>query len=275
MAVATKDKIKATTFDRFCELIYDNSGITLASNKEALVKSRLLKRMRQIGIDTYDDYLSRVTSDKSGMEMEELLDAISTNVTNFYREPAHFELMRTVIKDWVQAGASQLRVWSAACSTGEEPYTIAIEVLEALSGKSLDTKILATDIAPSVLRSCLRGEYSLDKMESVPKHFQTKYFTKTKAEGTQIYSISERVRNMVLFRQFNLNTAPYPLRGPLDLIFCRNVMIYFDRMVRARIVAEFSRLLKPGGYLFLGHSESLSGISEGYTSVQPSVYVKA
>jgi chemotaxis protein methyltransferase CheR len=138
----------------------------------------------------------------------------------------------------------------------------------------MDVKILATDIAPSVLKTGMRGEYSAEKIQTVPRHILAKYFKKKNHDGDWVHTVNERIRNMVLFRQFNLNVSPYPLRGPLDFIFCRNVMIYFDRAVRTRIVSEFRRLLGPGGHLFLGHSESLNGISEGFKSVKPSIYVR-
>jgi len=269
-----EDRMKASTFNRLRELIYDRSGITLGTNKESLVKARLSKRMRKLGIDRYEAYLDLVINDKTGLEMQDLLDAISTNVTSFYREPEHFEFMKTVIKERTKSGVNHLRVWSAACSSGEEPYTLAIEIMEAIGGKPSDVKILATDIAPSVLKTGLKGEYSQEKIASVPRHLQAKYFTKKEAQGKCVHTISDRARDLVLFRQFNLNTFPYPIRGPLDFIFCRNVMIYFDRPIRARIVNEFSRLLRPGGYLFLGHAESLAGISEGYKSIKPSIHMK-
>jgi len=228
--------------------------------------------MRQLQISRYEDYLAYCIRDRSGREIPKLLDAISTNVTSFYREPRHFEVMRKAIKEWVSQGARRLRLWSAACSSGEEPYTVGIEVLESVGRLSIDVKILATDIAQSVLKVGLEGEYTQDRVAPVPKHLRAKYFIKRKNNGEDVFTVSDQVRDMVLFRQFNLNTFPYPLRGPLDIIFCRNVMIYFDHSIRGNIIKEFRRLLKPGGYLFVGHAESLTGMSEGFTSVVPSVY---
>lgn len=265
------DVMDASTFDRFRKLIYDKSGISLGTNKEALVKSRISKRMRVLGIGTYRDYLSFVLDDQSGGEMELLLDAISTNVTSFYREPGHFVFMREVIKGWLSKGAHSLRVWSAACSSGEEPYTIAMELLETLKG-NIDAKILATDIAPSVLGRCMKGEYSPESVAPIPKHVLTKYFSKKKVNGEIVFVAGDRIRNLVLFRQTNLSKFPYPLRGPLDIVFCRNVMIYFDRQTKAKIVGEAQRLLKPGGYLIIGNAESLAGIAPGFDSIKPAIY---
>jgi len=267
------DEMTASTFDRFRKLIYDKSGISLGTNKEALVKSRISKRMRVLGIGAYKDYLSFVLSDQTGSEMELLLDAISTNVTSFYREPDHFVFMRKVIKGWLSEGARSLRLWSAACSSGEEPYTIAMEILETVN-MTIDVKILATDIATSVLARSMKGEYSQEAVTPMPKHLLTKYFVKKKVDGGYIFAAGDKIRKLVLFRQTNLSKFPYPLRGPLDIVFCRNVMIYFDRQTKARIVGECQRLLKPGGYLIIGNSESLAGIAEGFDNIKPAIYMR-
>lgn len=269
-----QEEMKVATFNRLRSLIYERSGITLGENKEALVKARISKRMRQMKITTYEDYLSCCIDDPSSGEVHNLLDAISTNVTSFYREARHFELMHKVIKDWVDQGTRSLRVWSAACSSGEEPYTIAIELSETLGHRPFDVKILATDIAPSVLKVCQEGEYSQQVVAPIPNFLKLKYFSKRKngdPDGN-IFTVKDQLRKMVFFRQFNLNTFPYPLRRPFDIIFCRNVMIYFDRPVKVPMLREFHRLLKPGGYLFVGHAESLTGMSEGFTTVEPSTY---
>lgn len=266
--------IKDSTFNKLREIIRARSGISLSKNKQALVKSRLSKRMRILGLGSFEDYLNYVLNDKSGAEMASLLDVISTNVTSFYRESRHFEVMRDVIDEWSGDGVRSLRMWSCACSSGEEPYTMAIETLEALRARATDVKILATDIASSVLRMSLKGEYSEDKMAPVPRHLKSKYFDRRCMNGEYIYSVSQRIREMVLFRQFNLSAFPYPLRGPLDLIFCRNVMIYFDIATRVQLVQEAKRLLRPGGYLFVGHAETLAGISDGFSAVKPSIYMR-
>jgi len=273
-ASAGTTELASATFRRLRDLIYERSGICLGENKLALVKSRISKRMRQLNLYSVEDYLDKITGDKSGGELQILLDAISTNVTSFYRESHHFELLRDTIKEWVNNGQRTFRCWSTACSTGQEPYTLGIELLEAIGRNKIDIKILATDLAPSVLKEGLRGLYASEKLEPVPKHLRLKYFSRVKRDGADWYAIGDRVRDMVLFRQFNLTAFPYPLRGPLDVIFCRNVMIYFDHPIRKKIISELLRLLRPGGLLFVGQAETLSGMSEGFRTMRPSVYRK-
>jgi chemotaxis protein methyltransferase CheR len=256
------------------EIIYDRSGITLGENKQALVRARIAKRMRHLQIPGYSDYIDHVVNDASGGEIQHLVDAISTNVTSFYREPSHFDLMRKVIDEWIKSGIKSIRLWSAASSTGEEPYTMAIELLETIYNRRLDAKILATDISSRVLEICLRGEYTEDKIAPVPQPLRNKYFTKKKDNAKAIYSVNDSLRNLVIFRQFNLSSPPFPIRGPLDMIFCRNVMIYFDKKVRTSMVGEFLRLLKPGGYLMVGHAESITGLSSEFKCIKPSIYLR-
>lgn len=266
------EEMSASVFDNFRKLILEHSGISLNESKRPLVKARIQKRMRALDIHVYEEYLRHVMNDLSGAELQLLLDAISTNVTNFYRERHHFDFMRPVIEEWLASGQTRLRIWSAACSTGEEPYTIAIEVLETIDKRYMDIKILATDIASKVLRACQRGEYSTKDVEPIPAVLRSKYFTKTKERDDHVYTVSEKLRSMVHVRQFNLIRFPFAVAGPMDLVFCRNVMIYFDRPTRAKIVGEFSRIVRPGGYLFVGHSESLTGLGGKFTGVRPSVY---
>jgi len=266
--------MKEATFHAIREFVYERSGITLGDNKQALVRARIAKRMRRLNIPTYEDYMDFVRTDASGVEIEEMLDAISTNTTHFYREAAHFDLMHEILREWVSHKMRKLRIWSAACSTGEEPYTLAIELIEGIGNYPLDIKILATDIAPSVLKTAMKGEYNEEKLEPVPRSIKSKYFTKIKTPGEPLYRIRQEVKDLIIFRQFNLSVIPYPLKNPLDIIFCRNVMIYFDRSVRARLVSEFQRLLRPGGYLFVGHAESITGLSKGFKCLKPSVYLR-
>jgi len=266
--------MKEATFHAIREFVYERSGITLGENKQALVRARIAKRMRRLNIPTYEDYMDFVRGDSSGVEIEEMLDAISTNTTHFYREAAHFDLMQQILRQWISRKMRKLRIWSAACSTGEEPYTLGIELLETSGNYPLDIKILATDLAPSVLKIAMKGEYSEEKLDPVPKLIKNKYFTKIKTPEGLLYQVRREVKDLIIFRQFNLSVIPYPLKNPLDIIFCRNVMIYFDRNVRARLVNEFYRLLRPGGYLFVGHAESINGLSRGFKCLKPSVYLR-
>ncbi len=266
--------MKESTFQGIRSLVYERSGISLGANKQALVRARIAKRMRMLNLDTYEAYLDYVSNDVDGAEVEYMLDVISTNTTNFYREAAHFDMLRNIVRNWVSQKVRKLRVWSAASSSGEEPYTLAIELAESIGSARVDVKILATDLAPSVLKAAILGEYSEDKLEPVPHNLLSKYFIKVKEKKGSVYRVKQELKDMILFRQFNLSVVPYPMKNPLDIIFCRNVMIYFDREVRKRLVNEFRRLLKPGGYLFVGHAESITGLSDGFKCLKPSVYLK-
>jgi chemotaxis protein methyltransferase CheR len=261
-------------FNQFRELVYERSGISLGDNKISLVRARIAKRMRHLTLSDYGEYFRFVSNPKNQGEVQELVDAVSTNVTNFYREADHFEFMRKIIKDWVSSGKRHLRFWSAACSTGEEPYTIAIEILESIGTNTVNAKILATDINSTVLEKCYLGEYEQDRVEPVPRILLDKYFTRRKIDNKWVYFSGKKLKDMLLCRQINLSAPPFPIKTKLDVIFCRNVMIYFDRYVRTNLVNEFHRLLNPGGYLFVGHAESITGLSKGFDCLQPSVYKK-
>jgi len=261
------------TFKQFVELIYDRAGISLGPHKRALVSSRLGKRMRKLGITHYSDYYDYIRDDPGNNELVELLDAISTNVTHFYREPRHFEVLSQIIKRWEGQGQSSFRIWCAAASTGEEPYTLAITLSESLQS-IWDAKILATDISQNVLKIAKNGRYEQERIDKIPRQMLTRYFQRYKDKDEVIYQVKDSLKRMITFTWLNLSSPPFPMRGPLDVVFCRNVMIYFDNDVRRRLLQEIYRLLKPGGYLMVGHSESLSGMLSNFKSVEPSVYVK-
>jgi chemotaxis protein methyltransferase CheR len=252
-------------------MIYKRSGITLGDKKEALVAARVGKRTRQLGLDSVDEYLTYVNNDTSGDELIHLLDAISTNVTYFFREIEHFNLISRCFLDWYSHGKRQFRFWSAGCSSGEEPYSIAMTLLDALGEKIVpDIKILATDLSTKVLSIASNGIYDSKKVEELPTQQLMNYFEKHDS-GLRI---KDTVRSLITFCRLNLSTIPFPMSGPMDMILCRNVMIYFDQPFRKQLVNEYHRLLKTGGYLLVGHSESLTGITSGFKTVAPSIYMK-
>ncbi len=261
------------TFQQFAELIYREAGIHLAEHKHALVSARLGKRMRALQITDYEEYFHYVHQDDTRAELSELLDAISTNVTHFYREPDHFETLGSIVSKWEEEGVRRFRLWCAASSTGEEPYTMALTLAENLKDLR-DAKILATDIAPSVLDVARKGEYSAKKLEKISRKRVDRYFTRSGDRNAPMFRVRKEIRDMVRFSRLNLSTPPFPMKGPLDVVFCRNVMIYFDAVVRQRLINEICRLLKPGGYLMVGHAESLSGLVSHLKPVRPSVYIK-
>lgn len=259
-------------FERFKTLIYDKSGITLGPQKEALVSARVGKRMRALGIQDVKAYLDFVIDDQSGAELVHLLDAISTNVTSFYREPVHYDVLAKLLAQWRSEGQTKFRLWCAASSTGEEPYCLAMTGLEAL-GPDADYRILATDISTRVLHTAREGAYPHAKMHPVPRPLLQKYFELDRSAG-QHYVARDALRRVLSFCRLNLSQPPFPMKGPLDAVFCRNVMIYFDNRVRGALIRDVERLLRPGGYLMIGHSESLAGITTRLENVQPAVYRK-
>jgi len=259
-------------FDKFRTLVHELSGIHLAENKEALVIARISKRMRALGIQDYGRYYEYVLADKSGGELTELINAISTNVTHFYREARHFELLATWMRAWESEGVRSLRIWSAASSTGEEPYTIAMTVLESLT-RPMPVEILASDISTKVLNAASAGVYRQQDIEKIPPLLLRKYF-QVGGEEDQLYRVKPIIRNLVTFQQINLATPPYPIKGGLDVIFCKNVMIYFNQELRQQIVQTFQGMLRPGGYLVVGMAESLSASKHQMKPVEPSVYRK-
>ncbi len=269
-----RDHLDAATFQRFRDLIYRQSGIALQENKEALVAARVAKRMRRLNMTSFDAYLQYVTRDESGEEMVHLLDAISTNVTSFFRESAHFDLLTDLIGQWLGQGRNRLRVWSAACSSGEEPYTIAMTLDRAIGNQAVDWKILATDISTRVLQRAQEGIYDHERVSRIPPEFRQRYFATVGEGRDRQWQVVPELRERVVFRRINLSTPPFPLKGGLDAVFCRNVMIYFDQPTRSRLVNEIHRVLRPGGFLFVGHAESLTGVNAPLRSVQPSVYTR-
>jgi len=263
------------TFDKIREIVYDKSGISLSQGKEALVRARIGKRMRALNIRQHHEYLDRVLNDESGEEIVNLLDVIATNVTSFFREANHFDFLKGVFLQWLKTGQKRFRFWSAACSTGEEPYTLAMVLSEAASSYgNIDIKILATDISTRALAVCLNGTYEEQKLKAVPKLLLHRYFERSKEGDKAFFTVSGAIKNMIVFRRLNLSKPPFPMRGPLDAIFCRNVMIYFDNIVRRRLLDNLYNLLKPSGYLMVGHAESLTGMVSDFKSVKPAIYTK-
>lgn len=270
-------EISDSDFIKLSRLIYQHSGIKLNANKKSLVRARLQKRIRECGLSGFKEYHKRVLEDSSGAELIHLLDAISTNQTYFLREAEHFNyLMETILPRWQQSDdRSPKHLWSAGCSSGEEPYTLAMVLSEFYSLAKLrgKVKISATDINSQVLEHARQGIYPESRLEKIPSGWVKKYFQKGVNRWAGSVRVKAEVRQLVDFFRLNL-MEPFPFRQPLDIIFCRNVMIYFDKTTQEQLVQRFSQTLKPGGYLFLGHSESLAGVSHRLTYVKPTIYQK-
>ena len=262
------------TFEKFRQIVYEKSGISLGERKEALVSARVGKRMRALGIDDHRKYLRHVINDDTGVEIVHLLDAISTNVTSFFRESTHFDFLSDAISQWLADGQRRFRVWSAACSTGEEPFTLAMTLKECINGQNVDLRILATDISTRALDRCREATYAKEKLKDVPPLLRERYFEREEKEEGTFYNVKKPLKDIIVFKRLNLSTPPFPMHGPFDVIFCRNVMIYFDNYVRTNLLTDIYRLLKPGGYLMVGHAESLTGMVSEFKSVRPSVYIR-
>ncbi|MCL2220536.1 MAG: methyltransferase domain-containing protein [Chitinispirillia bacterium] len=265
------------TYDAFAKLLYDRCGIALGDQKEALMSARVGKRLRALGLNNYKEYLDIIsaTGPQSDTEFTEFMNVMTTNTTSFFREKDHFDFMSAAVQNMMEEGRNKVRIWCAASSSGEEPYTLAMTFLESAQGFRGDCRILATDIDINILTQARAGEYSEQKMQGVPPQLRQKYFTAAGAGKDRIYKAGPTLANMITFSRLNLAKPPFPMKGPFDIIFCRNVMIYFDNLVRKNLMAEFERLLRPGGYLMVGHSESMAGgLCNLPSAGRPSVYVK-
>ena len=261
------------TFQKLREIVYDNCGISLNDSKVAMLSARIAKRMRVLNIKEHTEYLDYLINDKNTDEITKFLDVISTNVTSFFREKEHFDLLNNIIMGIVKSGQKRIRIWCAAASTGQEPYTIAM-VCDRASGKSSDVKILATDISTKVLKEAKEGRYNLEIIKKIPSDLLLSYFTAEIEGNNKFYRVKDVLRKLIVFKRLNLFQTPYPMRGPIDIVFCRNVMIYFDNSTKERLLSEIYRLLKPGGYLMLGHAENLTLIKHNFKYIKPSVFMK-
>ena len=257
-------------FETIRQLVYRVAGINLTHGKEGLVRSRLAPRLRALGLDDFDAYLDHLDRDVSGAELVQLVDVITTNKTSFFREPEHFDLLQRVVLPPLAERGGTARFWSAGCSSGEEPYTIAIVARELLGGSAADARILATDVSTRIMRRAREGVYHDRELAGVPPAIMRRHFVNHPAVPGSLCVVDE-TRATVRFARLNL-MHDWPMRGPFDAIFCRNVMIYFDRPTQQRLVNRFAALLAPGGYLFVGQSESLTALTHDLQYVQPAVY---
>lgn len=258
-------------FQYISDLVYGYTGINLHEGKRELVRTRLCRRLRELGMDTFAEYCAHLAKSSSAGEVSILIDTVSTNLTSFFREDSHFEFLRRKLPEMFRQIVSRFRIWSTACSTGEEAYSLAIVLAEALATHPrLDAKILATDISGQVLRHAEAGVYPKERVNSVPPNLRVKYFQILQDDR---YEVAPALRHLVSFRKLNV-TGIWPFQGPFDIVFCRNMMIYFDKGTQAKLIQRFHDILRPGGYLFVGHSESLVSVSHSFKYVEPTIYQK-
>jgi chemotaxis protein methyltransferase CheR len=269
----SKDTVKefdfnAKDFERVRGLIYKRAGISLADSKQEMVYSRLARRLRATGIDSFAKYLDDLEAGRLGDEWESFTNALTTNLTSFFREAHHFPLLAEHIKN----KREPLTIWCSASSTGEEPYSIAMTVCEAFNTLTPNCQIIATDIDTNVLAHAANGVYTMDRLDKMLPERQRRFFLKGKGDREGQARVRPELRNMITFKQLNLLADSWPISGQFDVIFCRNVMIYFDKATQRKILSRFVPLMKPDALLFAGHSENFLYVSESLKLRGKTVY---
>lgn len=264
-------------FDYIRNIVTDHSAIRLPDNKRQMVYGRLVRRLRDLKLNSFDEYIEVLEVDNGGSEFVNLINAITTNLTSFFRENHHFELLRErYVPEILQRhpGKREVKLWSAGCSTGEEPYSIAMTMLDTLSAnRSVAAKILATDIDTQVLQKAASGVYNMDRVKGLPDNLIRRWFQRGKGDNANMVRVRPEPRNLITFRQLNLMQG-WPMRGRFDIIFCRNVVIYFDKPTQAKLFNRYADQLEDGGYLFLGHSETMHNLSDRFKLLGNTVYQK-
>jgi chemotaxis protein methyltransferase CheR len=257
---------------RFQRFIFDAAGITLGESKKMLVTSRLASRLQRHELGSYAEYFKLLSSGEQPEEVQTAIDLLTTNETYFFRESRHFDFMQTRLRDFLsQPQLQPLRIWSAAGSTGEEAYSIAMVLEDVLRGRAWD--VLASDISARVLERARAGHYPMERARHVPVRYLQRFCLKGQGKQEQTLLIDRSLRSRVRFEQINLNASLPPI-GSFDFVFLRNVLIYFNAATRRDVIARIAAVLKPGGWLFIGHTETLNGISDAVNSVAPAIYRK-
>ena len=256
-------------FTRVCKLIYDHAGISLSDSKKELVYSRLSRRLRATGIHTFGEYLKLLESNDEA-EWEAFTNSLTTNLTSFFREPHHFPLLAQQLK--TLSGKHPIVLWCSAASTGEEPYSMAITVLDALGRNASQVSIVATDLDTDVLSTARAGVYPEERVSKLPPDMLKRYFQRGTGEQEGMVRVRQELRDMITFRQLNLLQDNWSVRAPVDAIFCRNVMIYFDKTTQLAILKKFVPLLRRDGLLYAGHSESFHQADEHFKLRGKTVY---
>lgn len=261
-------------FYRLRDIIYREAGIKLNDLKKVLMQSRLIKRLRTLKLDSFTDYHDYLLSHYEDEKIN-FINAITTNKTDFFRENDHFEYMKNVILPaFDKKGLKELRIWSAGCSTGEEPYTIAMTVFDYYGRRQMpELLLLATDIDTQVLQKGVTGTYAAERLATVDEDEVKKYFDSDGSEPRS-YTVKDFVKSKVYFRRLNLLQDEYPMKKQFDIIFCRNVIIYFDRETQAKLFNNFYRYLKDDGYLLIGHSENITSITDKFSLSGRTIYKK-
>jgi chemotaxis protein methyltransferase CheR len=280
MTLYASAKINDKEFQRFSSLIYERVGIQLPPGKKTMLEARLQKRLKTLSFDTFEDYAQYVFSPEGQqMELVHLIDVVTTNKTDFFREAAHFDyLTQKALPVLLQAGngrGSEIRIWSAGCSSGEEPYTLAMVLSDfAAARQDFRYSILASDISTRILETARAAVYPKERTDNIAMSYKKNYLLRSKDRSRGLVRICPEIRSRVTFRRINFMDADLGIAEKMDVIFCRNVVIYFDKPTQQQLMRKFHRQLRPGGFLFLGHSETLNGVNTDFTTVGSTVYQK-
>lgn len=256
-------------FERICQLIYEHAGISLKPSKQHMVYSRLARRLRATGVNNFKDYLALLEGNNEA-EWEAFVNSLTTNLTSFFREPHHFPILAEHVAK--QKGKHNVALWCSASSTGEEPYSMAMTLADAYGSFTPNVSIIATDVDTNVLAKADAGVYPIDRVEKLSESMVKRFFLRGTGDQAGFVRVRPELRAMVTFRQVNLLSDSWPIRGPLDAIFCRNVMIYFDKETQLKILQRFAPLLQPDGLVFAGHSESFYNAMHLFKSRGKTVY---
>ncbi|MGD9601900.1 MAG: protein-glutamate O-methyltransferase CheR [Gammaproteobacteria bacterium] len=265
-------ELEDAQFEFLSKLVGQQTGIVLTDAKRELVHGRITRRIRALKLGGFADYCALLRDDPDA-EIGEFINAITTNLTAFFREMHHFEFLATeALPRWLQRSADRLRVWSAGCSTGEEPYSIAMTLHEGLGRRVGDAAILATDIDTNVLDTARQGVYLAERVEGVPDRYR-RYLQRGRGPNADKVRVKPEVADLIRFRQLNL-MQPWPVRGPFQIVFCRNVVIYFNKDTQRQLFQRFADVIEPGGFLVIGHSETLFNICDRFDLIGRTIYRK-
>ena len=278
-AFPANEHIGSADYRRFTDLVYQICGIRLNASKQLMVETRLRKRLKETGASTFREYWKLLNQEDSHEELILLIDAITTNKTEFFREPVHFEyLAKKILPDLgrhLKLQGRPLRIWSAGCSTGKEAYTLAMVLMESKRARIIDDfQIYATDICTDVLKRASRAVYQPDEIEPIPESLRKKYLLRSRGLHAPTFRIIPELRSTVCFERLNFMDERYHVSAPFDIVFCRNVIIYFDRATQDQVVNKLVDCLRPNGYFFTGHSETLSGLTTPLEGIAPTIYRK-
>jgi chemotaxis protein methyltransferase CheR len=273
-APGTMTIMSQADFVKLKEFIYTESGIKITDVKKTMLEARLQKRLRGLGLQSFSQYCDYLFSPE-GIEDElaHMIDQVTTNKTDFFREPAHFNYLTSRVLPELARSKKRVMLWSAGCSSGEEPYTLAMVMTEYIDGRqSLDFLILATDISTRVLEKAKHAIYEHESIVPIPPAMQQKYLLRSKDKEKNLYRVVPELRKHVQFRRLNFMNNDFGFREEVEIIFCRNVIIYFDKPTQERLLNKFCNCLSPDGYIFMGHSETLLGMDVPLVQVAPTVY---